>query len=186
MDEKQLLAEAKEELSELRHDVEQRLEDFHETGNDANRRLIEEATHKVSEIFTDSYEWMKANANKEKITEALTRFRQESVHLLNQTRDKVIAASQNEQFRETLQNGKDFLIGSGKLIVEGVKYGADRVMENEKVAQVVASISEKIDDIREDERFQEGTAKLKEGTMKLADQAYAGIKRLLDKDQKDG
>ncbi|MFR9255403.1 MAG: hypothetical protein ACLVJ6_07815 [Merdibacter sp.] len=54
-----------------------------------------------------------------------------------------------------------------------------------KVPSFVSKVNDKVEDIREDERVQEGAQRLRKGTMKLADRAYGGLKHFLNKDDED-
>lgn len=174
--------EAKTEVQNICDDVQHELEELRENGNEENRRLIEEAREKMSKMFSDTAKWLKENTEREKLSENLSRFRSECIQLLGQTKEKAIEISQNEDFQNTLRSGKEFIIGSGHLIASGVRAGADKLMENEKISLFVNRVNDRVEVIKEDERFQDGAQRLREGTMKVADRAYDGIKRILNKE----
>ncbi len=182
MEDEKLIEEAKAEVESIQSDVAHQLETLAESDNEENRKLLEEAREKLAKLIADSGKWLKENTEKEKLMENLTHLREECIVLLTQTKEKAIALSKNEEFRQTLHNGKEFIVGSGRLIASGVRAGADKLMENEKIASFVNKVNDKVEDFREDERVQEGAQRLRKGTMKLADRAYGGLKRFLNKE----
>ena len=173
MEDKKLIEEARAEVENIQKDVQTQLATFEEADNEENKRLLADAREKLQKLIADTSQWLKENTDREKI------------QLLTITKEKAIEVSKNEEFRATLHSGKEFIIGSGRLIASGVRAGADKLMENEKFASFVSKVNDKVEDIREDERVQEGAQRLRKGTMKLADRAYGGLKHFLNKDDED-
>ena len=180
-----LIEEIKDEVQEIKIAAEEQLQAFEENSNEANRRLVQDARQKLGKMVAETSKWLKENTDRDKVTENIEKLRCDVMQLLNITKEKAIEISQNDEFRSTLRNGKEFLLGSGRLIAGGMRAGADKLMENEKIASIVNRVSDKVEDIKEDERVQEGAQRLKDGTMNLADRAYDGLKHLLEKDDTD-
>ena len=172
MEDKKLIEEARAEVENIQKDVQTQLATFEEADNEENKRLLADAREKLQKLIADTSQWLKENTDRE-------------IQLLTITKEKAIEVSKNEEFRATLHSGKEFIIGSGRLIASGVRAGADKLMENEKFASFVSKVNDKVEDIREDERVQEGAQRLRKGTMKLADRAYGGLKHFLNKDDED-
>ncbi|WP_075876332.1 hypothetical protein [Merdibacter massiliensis] len=185
MEYNELIEEAKNEVETICENVQQQLTELEEKGNEESHRMIEEAREKLAKLIADSSKWLKENTERDKLLSNLTHLRDECMQLLGQTKEKAIALSKNEDFQATLQSGKDFIVGSGRLIASGMRAGADKLMENDKIATFVNKVNDKVEDLKEDERVQEGTQRLREGTMKIADRAYDGIKRFLNKDDEE-
>lgn len=185
MEDKKLIEEARAEVENIQKDVQTQLATFEEADNEENKRLLADAREKLQKLIADTSQWLKENTDREKIAENMTRLRDECIQLLTITKEKAIEVSKNEEFRATLHSGKEFIIGSGRLIASGVRAGADKLMENEKFASFVNKVNDKVEVIREDERVQEGAQRLRKGTMKLADRAYGGLKHFLNKDDED-
>lgn len=92
-------------------------------------------------------------------------------------RDKARQLAENEQVQRTLESGKVFLNESGQLISQGVKSGAKKMMENEKIAAALTQAEEKIESFQEDERVQKGVSRL----MDTCGRAAARIRKLFDR-----
>lgn len=185
MEDEKLIEEAATEIEHIQNDVQTQLTALEEENNEDNQRLIADAREKLEKLIRDALQWVKVNTEQEKLAENLTNLRKECVQLLTITKEKAIELSKNDDFRSTLQSGKEFIVGSGRLIASGVRSGADKLMEHEKFAAFVNKVNDKVEDIKEDERVQEGTQRLRAGTMKLADRAYGGLKRFLNKDDEN-
>ena len=158
MEDKKLIEEARAEVENIQKDVQTQLATFEEADNEENKRLLADAREKLQKLIADTSQWLKENTDREKIAENMTRLRDECIQLLTITKEKAIEVSKN---------------------------GADKLMENEKFASFVSKVNDKVEDIREDERVQEGAQRLRKGTMKLADRAYGGLKHFLNKDDED-
>lgn len=185
MDNEKWIEEVKTEVQSICDDVQQELEELREKGNEENCRLIEDAKAKAKKLFVDSAKWLRENTERERLVENLSHFRSECIQLLGQTKDKAIEISQSEEFQNTLRSGKEFIVGSGHLLANGMRAGADKLMENEKISTLVNKVNDKVEVIKEDERVQDGAQRLRKGTMKIADRAYDGIKRMLNKEDEE-
>ena len=120
MEDKKLIEEARAEVENIQKDVQTQLATFEEADNEENKRLLADAREKLQKLIADTSQWLKENTDREKIAENMTRLRDECIQLLTITKEKAIEVSKNEEFRATLHSGKEFIIGSGRLIASGV------------------------------------------------------------------
>ena len=60
-----------------------------------------------------------------------------------------------------------------------------RFRQNEYVRRSVHAVADTVDTIRNDEQVKKGVRKLKKGTLKAAEAAFQGLKRVLDTDEDD-
>lgn len=79
------------------------------------------------------------------VKERLEKGRQDIAKVLMETRDSVIALARSEQFKKTVEAGRDFVVGTGSMIADGVKYGADQLMKNPAISKVVTDVDSKLD-----------------------------------------
>ena len=66
-----------------------------------------------------------------------------------------------------------------------VQEGIQEVRQNEYVRRSVHAVADTVDTIRNDEQVKKGVRKLKKGTLKAAEAAFQGLKRVLDTDEDD-
>ena len=89
--------------------------------------------------------------------------------------------SNSEQFKNTVSAGKDFLIGAGVLIGDGIKAGADALMKNDNIKNFVNTADEKLDVLRESEGLKNAVDSAEQITQKVGDAVFSGIRKFLDK-----
>ena len=107
-----LIEEIKDEVQEIKIAAEEQLQAFEENSNEANRRLVQDARQKLGKMVAETSKWLKENTDRDKVTENIEKLRCDVMQLLNITKEKAIEISQNDEFRSTLRNGKEFLLGS--------------------------------------------------------------------------
>jgi hypothetical protein len=148
-----------------------------EEGNQANDDAVKDAEDQLKKIFDDCRSWIKANADPEAVKEQLQKAADDAGKVLNATKEKVIEVSQSEQFKKTVEAGKDFIVGTGTMIADGLKYGADTLMKNPTVKKVVDKADEKLDALRDNKNLQEAVDKTEEAVDKLNAAIFQGIKK---------
>ena len=118
----------------------------------------------------------------EKVKEAVNKAKDDAVDILKTTKDKAVELSQSEQFKTTLTAGKDFLVGAGGMLADGLKAGADILMRNEQIKKVVDQADEKLDVLRESESLRNAVDTAEEVTGKVTEAVFGGIKKFFDKE----
>ena len=79
--------------------------------------------------------------------------------------------SNSDQFKNTVSAGKDFLLGAGALIGDGIKAGADALMKNDNIKNFVNTADEKLDVLRESEGLK--------NAVDSAEQVSSSIKKIV-------
>ena len=127
---------------------------------------------KIEDIFADLKTWIKENSDPEKVKEAVNKAKDDAVDILKTTKDKAVELSQSEQFKTTLTAGKDFLVGAGGMLADGLKAGADILMRNEQIKKVVDQADEKLDVLRESESLRNAVDTAEEVTGKVTEAVF--------------
>ena len=157
------------------------LEEMTEKDNKENEKVIYDAQEEIKRIFTELRRWIIRNSEPEAVKENLEKAKDETVAVLKKTREKAIEASENEQFRKTLEAGKDFLTETGALVAEGFNVCKDILMSNEVVKDLVDKADSKLDVLRENKNLQDVAAKTYEATEKLNKAIFDGVKNFFEK-----
>lgn len=145
--------------------------------SDANRILNdakEEANHKIQEFRI----WMNENMNAEEHKARTERLKSELNELMERTRKKL------EEFndREDVKQGKERVAAAADKLTSYVNDGIEEVLKNEVVSNVISTVSDTIGTVVNDDRVRKNVKKLKKGTLKVAEHAFNGLKRVLDTD----
>lgn len=157
------------------------LETLREENNEENKKVVDDAKKRIEEIIEEFKEWAKDNSEPEKVKENLNKAKDDVLDVLHNTKDKVVEISESEQFKETIQAGKDFLTGAGTLVADGLKAGADLLMQNDQIKKLVDQADEKLDVLRESESLKSAVNAAEEVTGKVTDALFTGIKKFFDK-----
>ena len=162
-------------VEQLENESLNELETLREENNEENQKVVDDAKKKIEDIFADLKTWIKENSDPEKVKD-------DAVDILKTTKDKAVELSQSEQFKTTLTAGKDFLVGAGGMLADGLKAGADILMRNEQIKKVVDQADEKLDVLRESESLRNAVDTAEEVTGKVTEAVFGGIKKFFDKE----
>ena len=144
--------------------------------DEGKKKILEEAKEEVARLYQEFRDWLDDNVNSDEVNERLERLKQETSNLMNRTKQSI----QSFQEREDVHAGKQKAKELGSKVYESINDGINDVMNNEHVVKVVDSVSDTIDNVRNDERVKQGVKKFKKETLKIAESAFNGLKRVLD------
>ncbi len=170
-----------EVVQELEDEAMNQLETLKEENNKENDEVIQDAKEKIKAIFEDLQTWIKENTEPEKVKEGLNKAKEDTLKVLKATKEKAIEISNSEQFKNTISAGKDFLLGAGTLIGDGLKAGADALMKNDNIRNFVNTADEKLDVLRESEGLKNAVDSAEQISLKVGDTVFNGIRKFLDK-----
>lgn len=145
---------------------------------DDKKRIIDDAKEECTRLYNEFREWLSNNINSKETSERLQRLKQETTNLVNRTKMTL----HEFQSREEVIAGKEKAKVLGSKVVDSVNDGFHDVVHNEHVSKVVDTLSDTIDTVVNDERIVQGVKKLKKETLKVAENAFNGLKRLLESD----
>ena len=170
-----------EVVQELEDEALNQLETLKEQNNKENDEVIQDAKEKIKAIFEDLQTWIKENMEPEKVKEGLNKAKEDTLKVLKATKEKAIEISNSEQFKNTISAGKDFLLGAGTLIGDGLKAGADALMKNDNIRNFVNTADEKLDVLRVSEGLKNAVDSAEQISLKVGDTVFNGIRKFLDK-----
>ena len=152
-----------------------------EENNEKNEKVIYDAQEEIKHIFQELRRWIVRNSDPEAIKVNLEKAKEDTVDVLKKTKEKAIEVSENEQFKKTLEAGKEFLSETGALVVEGFNVCKDLLMSNDAVKDFVEKADSKLDVLRENKNLQDAAAKTYEATEKLNKAIFDGVKNFFEK-----
>lgn len=172
------------ELDELEQEVKYqiiRIED-EETEKSAFSEYLDEINQKFEEFKI----WLEENYNSPYVEEKLAKLKEESFVLIEKAKQKAEELKESEKLKSFYANGKVLLEDTSEKIKEGVQDALSNKNVSKIVGQVkedVSKVSDKVDEIYHGESVQKNVRKIKKGTLKAAQTAYEGLKRLLDDEE---
>lgn len=170
-----------EKVDEMEKEVLYELQTYREVDNEANNEAVNAAEEKLKKIFDDLRKWLEENTNPEAVRERLQKAADDVNRVVQDTKQRVIEVSNSEQFKKTMEAGRDFIVGTGSLIADGVKYGADQLMKNPTINKAVTTVDEKLDVLRENKALQDGVDRMEEAVDKLNAAIFTGLKKFFEK-----
>lgn len=148
---------------------------------DGDESILEETKREITRLYQEFREWLSENVDSEEIGAKMEKLKEDTALLLAKSKQKTIAFAN----REDVQKTKEKMISAGEKVMDGVSDGINTIMENEHVTKAMDSISDTITNVKNDERVQKNVKKFKKGTLKVAQHAFDGLKKVLDTDDKD-
>ena len=144
------------------------------------KKLIENVIEEMNKAFEKFKAWYAENKNSEKAQEMKDTFINEMNQLVNKTSQVVHDIKNNPQLQEKLASGKETVVELSKKIYAGVESGVGNILENEKVAKTIDTVSDKVVEVIHDDKVQKGIKGTKKGILNVATSAYEGLKNILD------
>jgi hypothetical protein len=163
-------------VDEMEKAAQKALESMREQDNDRSDEVVDEAEEKLDNLFDDFRNWLKTNTEPEHVKEEFGKFTAETAKILNATKEKAAEVANSEQFKKTMESGKDFITGTGTMIGDGLKYGYSKLMDIPEFKKAADKVETGVDDLRKNEKlkdFVEGTEK---GISRFNESVFAGIK----------
>lgn len=173
-----------QDIDKMREEAKQKLENL--SGDDhVKKEALDGINDELNALYANCKDWVKTNMSPEVLEPKIQKLKEETEILLAKAKDKVQTFSEREDVREKINEGKEIVVGASNKVVQAVSEGAQELLQQEQVKKVVDNVSHTIDSIKSDDRVKEGVSNLKKGTLKVAESAFNGLKKILDDDTTD-
>lgn len=163
-------------IDEMEKASQKALEAMREAGNAKNDEVVDEAEKKLEDIFTQFKAWMQENSQPDRIKAEMKHVTDSVNNLINKTRDGVIEVADSEQFKQTMESGKDFVLGTGAMIADGLQHGYDKLLEIPEFKKAANFVEAKVDDLRHSEVLKTFIDRSQEGINQLNNTIFDGLK----------
>lgn len=163
-------------IDEMEKASQKALDAMREANNSQNEQVVNDAQKKLDDIFDEFRKWVHDSSQPDQVKASLKDLSDKVGQLLEKTRQKVIEVSSSEQFRSTMESGRDFLIGAGTMIADGLKYGYDKLREIPEVNKAASYVDAKVDELRHSEKLKEVVDRSQQGLNDLNNAIFNGLK----------
>lgn len=160
----------------LEHETMYELTKLYEEGNEENEKIVNDAAKRLHDIFKQLNDWIITNTDPRQVKINLEKTAEQSKEILEETRKRVIAASDSPEFKKTVEAGKDFLTGTGQLIGEGLEYGKEQLSRNPFFKSLFEHVDEGVDKIRSDQNLADAVTRTQQGVDKLNNALFDGLR----------
>lgn len=140
-------------IDEMEKASQKALDAMRENGNDKNEEVVDEAKDQLEELFAQFKTWLEQNTQPEQLKKEAKEVSDKVSALLEKTRQSVIEVSNNEQFKKTMESGREFLVGTGAMIADGLQFGYDKLKEIPQFKAATEFVDEHIEELRKSEKL---------------------------------
>lgn len=169
-----------DKIESLEKEVKYHIIEMEENGDERISGILEDTKSSLLTLFQESKEKMKESMSSQETKEHLHKLKEESLKILELAKQKIEEFNSSDEVVE----GKKKLNKAAVAATHYISNGIDEIMKNDTVNRTVDTIADKVDDFCKDERVVKQVNKIKKGTLKLAENAFEGLKRVLDTDDK--
>lgn len=150
-------------------------------GEEESKKVLDDAKECLKKLYEELYVWLKNHTDSEETQEKIEYVKQETTKLLSSTQDKLKEFNEREDVKE----GKEKVKQSIQSLVAYMQAGIQEISKNDVVKNCTDTLTDTLHSIKEDEQVKSGVRKLKKGTLKVAESAFNGLKRVLDTETDD-
>lgn len=144
------------------------------------KQIFTDVQNKLNTLYSEFRIWLKENQESEKVAERKAWLKAESDKLLASAKVQTQKLKENENLQDAIRKGGKLANDTGSWIVDTLQDGVHEVMKNETVQKITTNVDDVIHQVKHDERVKQGVTSFKKGTLKLAESAFKGLKKVLD------
>lgn len=147
-----------------------------EEATSQSAKILYDCKEAVTKLYAQFHDWWKENQNSDEYKARKEKLKQESDRLIMTAKVQIQRLQENEELKDAVNKGVKVAADTGTWVLQTLSEGVSELRKSEggkKVESVVHSVVQ-------DERVKQGVTSLKKGTLKLAESAYEGLKKVLD------
>lgn len=163
-------------IDEMEKASQKALDAMRENGNEKNDEVVDEAQDQLNELFAEFKSWLEHNAQPEQLKKEMKVMGDKVTALLEKTRQSVIDVSNNEQFKKTMESGREFLLGTGAMIADGLQFGYEKLKEIPQFKAATDFVDDRIEELRKSEKLKNLVDKSEENLNKVNHALFSGLK----------
>ena len=163
-----------DKIENLEKEVKYHIIELEENVDEHISPIIEDTKNSLHTLFQESM-------TSQEMKDRLYKLKEDSLKILEMAKQKIEEFNSNDEVIKGKKKLNDATLAAARCISDGI----DEIMKNETLNRTVDTIANKVDTFCKDERVVKQVDKLKKGTLKLAENAFEGLKRVLDTDNKD-
>lgn len=168
-------------LEQMELDTNYEIIKLEECENGDNHRILNDAKEEIMHLFNEFHKWLNENMHSIEKSERLAKLKMDIANIVSESKQKLIEFPA----RSDVQRGTRKVLNVTSKLANSVSNGVNEIKNSEPMHKVIDSINETFDCVKNDERVKHNVKKLKKGTLKVAECAFNGLKRVLDTDDEN-
>lgn len=150
-----------------------------EAASTQGAKIIADCKEALSQLYAGLRLWLSENKDSAEVQAQKAKIREESDRLITMAKSQLQKLKENEELRQAVDKGVKLAADTGDCIVRTLNAGVSEFRKTESGQKVEAMVQS----VKNDERVKQGVANFKKGTLKLAESAYSGLKKVLEEKQ---
>lgn len=142
-------------------------------------KIMTDCKEAIAQLYANFREWVKDANDSEEIKAKKAKLKQESDKLIALAKEQLRKLQENEDLRKAVNKGVKAASDTGAWVKQTLSDGVSEFRKSESGQKVESMVHS----VKNDERVKQGVASFKKGTLKVAESAYKGLKKVLDDDK---
>ena len=180
MNHEEIADEAKEIEKEVKYKI-ITLQDEEDKEN--TNPFIDQIIKELERISEEFKKWCNENTDPAKRAEVKAKIQLEIDRLVCFSKEKVDSLKENEELMHKFETGKETVKKTAETVISAIDSSVQDILNNPAVASTIDTVSDKIVEVIQDEHVQEGIDKVRRTTLKAAESALEGLKKVLKADE---
>ena len=140
------------------------------------KKIIADCKAAVTQLYVSFREWYQENQNSDEMKARMEKLKADSDKLIRSAKEQLNKLKENEDVKRVVNKGVTIAVDTGTRVMDAVNEGV-RELRNSESGQKVGAM---VQNVKNDERVKQGVSSLKKGTLKLAESAFEGLKKVLE------
>ncbi len=139
-------------------------------------KIISDCKDAISALYASFREWLKDANDNEEIKAKKAKLKQDSDKIIALAKEQLRKLQENEELRKAVNKGVKVACDTGVWVKETVSDGVSEFRKTENGQKVEAFVKS----VKNDDRVKQGVTTFKKGTLKVAESALKGLRKVLD------
>lgn len=147
-----------------------------ETESSQGAKIIADCKEAVAALYASFRDWLKDANDNEEIKAKKAKLKADSDKIIALAKEQLHKLKENEELRKAVNKGVQVACDTGVWVKETVNEGVNDFRKTDSGQKVESFVNS----VKNDARVKQGVTTLKKGTLKAAESALKGLRKVLD------
>lgn len=139
-------------------------------------KILADCKEALAALYTGFREWLKEANDNEEIKARKAKLKQDSDKIIAVAKEQLHKLKENEDLRKAVNKGVQAASDTGVWVKQTLTEGVNELRKTENGQKVESFVKS----VKNDARVKQGVSSIKKGTLKAAESALKGLKKVLD------
>lgn len=145
-------------------------------GSSQGSKIIADCKEAITALYASFRDWLKDANDNEEIKAKKAKLKQDSDKIIALAKEQLHKLQENEDLRKAVNKGVQVACDTGVWVKETVSEGVNEFRKTENGQKVESFVNS----VKNDARVKQGVTSFKKGTLKAAESALKGLRKVLD------